>query len=153
MRFIILGTAGHIDVLVKALTGVDPDRLKEEKERDITIDLGFADLAYPDGLTVGIVDVPGHERLAKNMLAGAGGIDLVLLVIAADEGIVPQSREHLHICNLLKIKADLVEQNWLKLVEDEVKGFVKGTFFEGAPVVPVSSKTTFPRGISNRECR
>jgi selenocysteine-specific elongation factor len=155
MLYIILGTAGHIDhgksALVKALTGVDPDRLKEEKERGITIDLGFADLAYPGGLTVGIVDVPGHERLVKNMLAGAGGIDLVLLVIAADEGIMPQSREHLHICNLLKIKAgliaitkvDLVEQDWMELVEDEVKGFVKGTFLEGAPIVPVSSKTMF----------
>ena len=153
MRYVILGTAGHIDhgksSLVKALTGIDPDRLKEEKERGITIDLGFADLSYPDGLTVGIVDVPGHERLVKNMLAGAGGIDLVLLVIAADEGIMPQSREHLHICNLLKIKsgliaitkADLVEKDWLELVEDEVKKFVKGTFLEGASIVPVSSKT------------
>jgi selenocysteine-specific elongation factor len=155
MRYIILGTAGHIDhgksALVKALTGIDPDRLKEEKERGITIDLGFADLNYPDGLTVGIVDVPGHERLIKNMLAGAGGIDLVLLVIAADEGIMPQSREHLHICNLLKIKsgliaitkADLVENEWLGLVKDEVKNFVKGTFLEGAGIVPVSSKTMF----------
>ena len=153
MRYVILGTAGHIDhgksSLVKALTGIDPDRLKEEKERGITIDLGFADLSYPDGLTVGIVDVPGHERLVKNMLAGAGGIDLVLLVIAADEGIMPQSREHLHICNLLKIKsgliaitkADLVEKDWLELVEDEVKKFVKGTFLEGASMVPVSSRT------------
>ena len=153
MRYVILGTAGHIDhgksSLVKALTGIDPDRLKEEKERGITIDLGFADLSYPDGLTVGIVDVPGHERLVKNMLAGAGGIDLVLLVIAADEGIMPQSREHLHICNLLKIKsgliaitkADLVEKDWLELVEDEVKKFVKGTFLEGASIVPVSSRT------------
>ncbi|MBS1112562.1 MAG: selB [Nitrospirae bacterium] len=155
MRYVILGTAGHIDhgksSLVKALTGVDPDRLKEEKERGITIDLGFADLTYPDGLTVGIVDVPGHERLVKNMLAGAGGIDLVLLVIAADEGIMPQSREHLHICNLLKIKsgliaitkADLVEKDWLDLVEDEVRNFVKGTFLDGAPILPVSSKTLF----------
>jgi selenocysteine-specific elongation factor len=155
MRYIILGTAGHIDhgksALVKALTGIDPDRLKEEKERGITIDLGFADLNYPDGLTVGIVDVPGHERLIKNMLAGAGGIDLVLLVIAADEGIMPQSREHLHICNLLRIKsgliaitkADLVENEWRGLVEDEVKNFVKGTFLEGAAIVPVSSKTMF----------
>src|SRR4030043_1199434 len=142
MRYIILGTAGHIDhgksALVKALTGIDPDRLKEEKERGITIDLGFADLHYPDGLTVGIVDVPGHERLVKNMLAGAGGIDLVLLVIAADEGIMPQSREHLHICNLLKIKsgliaikkADLVEKDWLGLVKNEVRHFVKGTSLE-----------------------
>ncbi|MEW6569569.1 MAG: selenocysteine-specific translation elongation factor [Nitrospirota bacterium] len=153
MRYVILGTAGHIDhgksALVKALTGIDPDRLKEEKERGITIDLGFADLRYPDGLTVGIVDVPGHERLVKNMLAGAGGIDLVLLVIAADEGIMPQSREHLYICNLLKIKsglivitkADLVEKEWLELVEDDIRNFVKGTFLEGAPIVAVSSKT------------
>ena len=155
MRYVILGTAGHIDhgksSLVKALTGIDPDRLKEEKERGITIDLGFADLTYPDGLTVGIVDVPGHERLVKNMLAGAGGIDLVLLVIAADEGIMPQSREHLHICNLLKIKsgliavtkADLVEKDWLELIKDEVRNFVKGTFLDGAPILPVSSKTLF----------
>ncbi|MCL5021793.1 MAG: selenocysteine-specific translation elongation factor [Nitrospirae bacterium] len=155
MRYVILGTAGHIDhgksSLVKALTGIDPDRLKEEKERGITIDLGFADLTYPDGLTVGIVDVPGHERLVRNMLAGAGGIDLVLLVIAADEGIMPQSREHLAICNLLKIKsgliavtkADLAEKEWLDLVTDEVKGFVKGTFLEGAEVIPVSAKTGF----------
>jgi selenocysteine-specific elongation factor len=153
MRYVILGTAGHIDhgksSLVKALTGIDPDRLKEEKERGITIDLGFADLEYPDGLTVGIVDVPGHERLIKNMLAGAGGIDLVLLVIAADEGIMPQSREHLNICNLLKIKtglvaitkADLVEEEWLALVTDDVKAFVKGTFLEGSEIIPVSSKT------------
>ena len=155
MRYVILGTAGHIDhgksSLVKALTGIDPDRLKEEKERGITIDLGFADLEYPDGLTVGIVDVPGHERLIKNMLAGAGGIDLVLLVIAADEGIMPQSREHLHICNLLKIKtglvaitkADLVEEEWLALVTDDVKAFVKGTFLEGSEIIPVSSKTMY----------
>jgi len=153
MRYVILGTAGHIDhgksSLVKALTGTDPDRLKEEKERGITIDLGFADLSYPDGLTVGIVDVPGHERLVRNMLAGAGGIDLVLLVIAADEGIMPQSREHLAICDLLKIKAgliaitksDLVEQEWLELVTDEVRHFVQGTFLEGAEIIPVSSKT------------
>ncbi|MEW6002132.1 MAG: selenocysteine-specific translation elongation factor [Nitrospirota bacterium] len=155
MRHVILGTAGHIDhgksALVKALTGIDPDRLKEEKERGITIDLGFADLRYPDGLTVGIVDVPGHERLVRNMLAGAGGIDLVLLVIAADEGIMPQSREHLYICNLLKIKsgliavtkADLVENDWLELVIDDVKNFVKGTFLEGTEIVPVSSRTMF----------
>jgi selenocysteine-specific elongation factor len=154
MRHIILGTAGHIDhgksSLVKALTGVDPDRLKEEKERGITIDIGFADINYTeDELTVGIVDVPGHEKLISNMLAGAGGIDIVLMVIAADEGIMPQSREHLAICNLLKIqsglialtKADLVEKEWIDLVTDEVRGFAKGTFLEGAPVIPVSSKT------------
>ncbi|MEK7197760.1 MAG: selenocysteine-specific translation elongation factor, partial [Nitrospirota bacterium] len=153
MHYVILGTAGHIDhgksALVKALTGIDPDRLKEEKERGITIDLGFADLVYPDGLTVGIVDVPGHERLVRNMLAGAGGIDIVLFVIAADEGIMPQSREHLAICNLLKIKSglivitksDLVEEDWVKLVSDEVRGFVKNTFLENAEIIPVSSKT------------
>ena len=136
-RYIILGTAGHIDhgksALVRALTGTDPDRLKEEKERGITIDLGFADLAYADGLKVGIVDVPGHERLIKNMLAGAGGIDIVLMVIAADEGIMPQSREHLDICNLLKVKrgliavtkSDLVEEDWLELIQEDIKDFVK----------------------------
>lgn len=165
MRYVILGTAGHIDhgksSLVKALTGIDPDRLKEEKERGITIDLGFADLTYPDGLTVGIVDVPGHERLVRNMLAGAGGIDLVLLVIAADEGIMPQSREHLAICNLLKIKsgliaitkADLVEKEWLELVSDEVRDFVKGTFLDGAEIIPVSSKTGFNLDLLKEKIR
>lgn len=154
MRHVILGTAGHIDhgksALVRALTGIDPDRLKEEKERGITIDIGFADIVYPESeLTVGIVDVPGHEKLIKNMLAGAGGIDMVLLVIAADEGIMPQSREHLSICNILKIKSgliavtksDLVEKEWLELVCEEIAGFVKGTFLEDAPIIPVSSKT------------
>lgn len=153
MKSVILGTAGHIDhgksSLVKALTGTDPDRLKEEKERGITIDLGFANLSYPDGLSVGIVDVPGHERLIKNMLAGAGGIDILLMVIAADEGIMPQSREHLAICELLKIKAgivvvtkaDLVDEEWLQLVMDDVRSFIKGTFLENAGIIPVSSKT------------
>ncbi len=165
MRYVILGTAGHIDhgksSIVKALTGIDPDRLKEEKERGITIDLGFADLSYPDGLTVGIVDVPGHERLVRNMLAGAGGIDLVLLVIAADEGIMPQSREHLAICNLLKIesgliavtKADLVEKEWLELVVDEVKVFVKGTFLEGSEIIPVSSRTGYNLDVLKEKIR
>src|SRR5271169_2670354 len=132
-KSIVLGTAGHIDhgksSLVKALTGTDPDRLKEEKERGITIDLGFASIVYPDDLTIGIVDVPGHERLIKNMLAGAGGVDILLMVIAADEGIMPQSREHLAICELLRIKAgiialtkaDLVEQDWLGLVSDDIR--------------------------------
>ncbi len=155
MKSVILGTAGHIDhgksSLVKALTGVDPDRLKEEKERGITIELGFANLSYPDGLTVGIVDVPGHEKLIKNMLAGAGGVDIVLMVIAADEGIMPQSREHLAICELLKIKsgliaitkADLVDEEWLQLVIGEVREFVKGSFLENADIVPVSAKTGF----------
>src|SRR5512135_1473361 len=136
MKYIILGTAGHIDhgksSLVKALTGIDPDRLKEEKERGITIDIGFADIVFPEsGLTVGIVDVPGHEKLIRNMLAGAGGIDMVLLVVAADEGIMPQSREHLAICDLLKIKcgliaitkADLAEKAWVDLIRDEVVNF------------------------------
>ncbi len=152
-RHVILGTAGHIDhgksALVKALTGTDPDRLKEEKARGITIDLGFADLAYPDGTRIGIVDVPGHERLIKNMLAGAGGIDYVALVIAADEGIMPQSREHLAICDLLGIqrgvvvisKSDLVDEEWLELVTEEVTEFVAGTFLENAPVQAVSAKT------------
>jgi selenocysteine-specific elongation factor len=166
MRYVILGTAGHIDhgksSLVKALTGIDPDRLKEEKERGITIDIGFADLAYPDDdLTVGIVDVPGHEKLISNMLAGAGGIDLVLMVIAADEGIMPQSREHLSICDLLNIqsgliaitKADLVEQEWLTLVTEEIGDFVKGTFLEDAPIVPVSSRTGENLDLLKKEIR
>jgi selenocysteine-specific elongation factor len=154
IKSVILGTAGHIDhgksALVKALTGTDPDRLKEEKERGITIDLGFANLSYPeDNLIVGIVDVPGHERLIKNMLAGAGGIDILLLVIAADEGIMPQSREHLAICELLRIKtgfviitkADLVDNDWLQLVTDDAIKFVEGTFLEGAEIISVSAKS------------
>lgn len=153
MKYIILGTAGHIDhgksSLVKALTGIDPDRLKEEKERGITLDLGFASLDLQSGTRLGIVDVPGHEGLIKNMLAGVGGIDIVMLVIAADEGIMPQTREHLAICDLLHIKKglialtkiDTVEKDWLELVKDEISGFVKGTFLEKAPIVPVSSKT------------
>ncbi len=153
MKYIILGTAGHIDhgksSLVKALTGTDPDRLKEEKERGITLDLGFASLDLPGGNRLGIVDVPGHEGLIKNMLAGVGGIDIVMLVIAADEGIMPQTREHLAICDLLHVKKglialtkmDMVEKDWLALVQDEVRDFVKGTFLEKSPIVPVSSKT------------
>ncbi len=153
MKYIILGTAGHIDhgksSLVKALTGTDPDRLKEEKERGITLDLGFASLDLPGGNRLGIVDVPGHEGLIKNMLAGVGGIDIVMLVIAADEGIMPQTREHLAICNLLRVKQgiialtkmDLVEKDWLDLVQEEVREFVKGTFLATAPIVPVSSKS------------
>lgn len=153
MHNIVLGTAGHIDhgksALVKALTGIDPDRLKEEKERGITIDLGFAHLIYPDGLTIGIIDVPGHERLIRNMLAGACGIDMVLLVIAADEGIMPQTIEHLNICNILKIKSgiivitkiDLVEKEWLTLIEEDVKKFIKDSFLENADIIHVSAKT------------
>ncbi|MDH4163525.1 MAG: selenocysteine-specific translation elongation factor [Nitrospirota bacterium] len=153
MKYIILGTAGHIDhgksSLVKALTGTDPDRLKEEKERGITLDLGFASLDLPSGNRLGIVDVPGHEGLIKNMLAGVGGIDIVMLVIAADESIMPQTREHLAICDLLQVKQglialtkmDMVDKEWLGLVQEEVRDFVKGTFLEKAPIVPVSSKT------------
>lgn len=153
MKYIILGTAGHIDhgksSLVKALTGIDPDRLKEEKERGITLDLGFASLDLPGGNRLGIVDVPGHEGLIKNMLAGVGGIDIVMLVIAADEGIMPQTREHLAICDLLHVKKglialtkmDMVDKDWLELVKDEVREFVRGTFLEKAAIVPVSSKT------------
>ena len=152
MRHIILGTAGHIDhgksSLVKALTGTDPDRLKEEKERGITIDIGFAFLNLGD-IRIGIVDVPGHEGLIKNMLAGAGGIDIVMLVIAADEGIMPQTREHLSICNLLNVKKgivvltkkDLVEKDFLELQISEIRDFVKGTFLDGCSIVSVSSKT------------
>ncbi|MEM4260993.1 MAG: selenocysteine-specific translation elongation factor [Candidatus Woesearchaeota archaeon] len=153
MHHIILGTAGHIDhgksALVKALTGIDPDRLKEEKERGITIDLGFAYLKYTNGLTVGIVDVPGHERLVRNMLAGAGGIDIVLFVVAADEGIMPQSIEHFNICNLLKIKSgivaitkcDLVDKDWLDLVRNDVKEFLKDSFLENSEIINVSTIT------------
>lgn len=153
MNYIILGTAGHIDhgksSLVKALTGTDPDRLKEEKARGITLDLGFASLDLPNGNRLGIVDVPGHEGLIKNMLAGVGGIDIVMLVIAADEGIMPQTREHLAICDLLRVKTglialtktDMVEKDWLALVQDEIRDFVKGTFLEKTSIVPVSSKT------------
>jgi selenocysteine-specific elongation factor len=150
---VVVGTAGHIDhgktSLVKALTGIDTDRLPEEKARGITIDLGFAFLEEPDGLTIEIVDVPGHERFVKNMLAGVGGIDLAMLVVAADEGVMPQTREHLAICSLLHIKsglvvltkADLVEPDWLELVRDDVAGLVRGTFLEGAPVLTVSART------------
>jgi selenocysteine-specific elongation factor len=150
---IILGTAGHIDhgksSLIKALTGVDPDRLKEEKLRGITIELGFADLALPNGRHLGIVDVPGHERFVRHMVAGASGMDLVALVIAADEGVMPQTREHLEICQLLRVKqglvvltkTDLVEEDWLELVEEEVREALKGTFLEGAPMVRFSAVT------------
>ncbi|MGH9804076.1 MAG: selenocysteine-specific translation elongation factor, partial [Candidatus Acidiferrales bacterium] len=157
MKHVVIGTAGHIDhgksALVEALTGTDPDRWEEEKRRGITIDLGFAhlDLAAPDGspLRLGFVDVPGHERFVRNMLAGVGGIDLVLLVIAADESIKPQTREHFDICRLLGIqrgltvltKADLVEADVLGLVRLEAEEFLRGSFLEGASIVAVSSKT------------
>jgi selenocysteine-specific elongation factor len=153
MKHIIVGTAGHIDhgktALVKALTGIDADRLEEEKRRGITIDLGFAHLQLTPSLRLGFVDVPGHERFVKNMLAGVGGIDLVLFAIAADESIKPQTREHFDICRLLEIprgvialtKADLVDDEILALVRAEVQELVAGSFLEGAPMVPVSSVT------------
>src|SRR5262252_10381199 len=152
-RLAVIGTAGHIDhgktALVRRLTGVDTDRLPEEKKRGISIDLGFAPLVTPAGVRVGIVDVPGHERFVKNMLAGVGGIDLVLLVIAADEGVMPQTREHLAICSLLRIKAglvaltkaDLAEPEWIELVKDDVGNLLEPTFLAGSPIIPVSVKT------------
>ena len=149
----VLGTAGHIDhgksALVQALTGIDPDRLAEEKERGMTIDLGFAWLKLPSGREIGIVDVPGHERFVRHMLAGSGGIDLAMLVVAANEGVMPQTREHLAILNLLGIsrgvvaltKKDLVDGEWLDLVRLEVEELLKDTTLAGAPIIPVSSIT------------
>ena len=149
---IIVGTAGHIDhgktALIKGLTGIDTDRLPEEKDRGITIDLGFAELEI-DGTRIGFVDVPGHERFVKNMLAGASGMDLVLFVVAADEGIMPQTREHFDICQLLEIKhglialtkRDLVDNEMFELVKSEVAEFVAGTFLDGAPIVGVSARS------------
>lgn len=153
MKNIIVGTAGHIDhgktALVKALTGIDADRWEEEKRRGITIDIGFAHLQLTPGLRLGFVDVPGHERFVKNMLAGVGGIDLLLFVVAADESIKPQTREHFDICRLLGIrkgiialtKADLAGPDLVELVKLEMEEFVAGSFLQGAPVVPVSSVT------------
>lgn len=150
---IVIGTAGHIDhgksTLVRRLTGIDPDRLKEEQERGMTIDLGFANFALPDGRRVGIVDVPGHERFVRNMVAGASGIDLVLLVVAADDGVMPQTREHLAIMELLGVslglialtKVDMTEPEMVELAEEDVRESVRGTFLEGAPILRVSSVT------------
>ena len=150
---IVIGTAGHIDhgksTLVRALTGVDPDRLKEEKERGLTIDLGFAPLELPDGRLVGIVDVPGHERFIKNMVAGASGIDLVVLVVAADDGVMPQTREHLSIMSLLGVerglialtKIDAVDEELALLAAEDVREAAVGTFLEGAPLFPLSAIT------------
>src|SRR5262252_4616264 len=153
LRLAVVGTAGHIDhgktALVRRLTGVDTDRLPEEKKRGISIDLGFAPLATPGGVRVGIVDVPGHERFVKNMLAGVGGVDLVLLVIAADEGVMPQTREHFSIVKLLGVergvialtKRDLVDGDWLAMVTRDVRALVAGSFLEEAPIVPFSATT------------
>ncbi len=153
MKHVILGTAGHIDhgktSLVKALTGVDTDRLKEEKERGITIELGFTFLDLPSGIRLGIIDVPGHEKFVRHMVAGVWGIDLVALVIAADEGVMPQTREHLDICRLLRVKKglivltkiDLVDPELLELVKEEVTEIVQDTFLKNAPILAVSSLT------------
>ncbi len=153
MKNIIIGTAGHVDhgktALIKALTGIETDRIKEEKKRGITIELGFAYLDLPDGEKAGIIDVPGHEKFVKNMLAGAGGIDLALLVVAADEGFMPQTREHLGILSLLDIpegiivitKKDMVDEDWLEVVSEDIRNEVKGTFLENAQIIAVSSYT------------
>ncbi len=153
MKHVIIGTAGHVDhgktVLVKALTGTDTDRLAEEKRRGITIEPGFARLDWPDGTQAGIVDVPGHEKFIKNMLAGAGGIDLAMLVIAADEGVMPQTVEHLDILSLLGVqgglvvltKAELVDDDWLEFVRRQALELTEGTFLEGAPILSVSAVT------------
>ncbi len=153
MKQIILGTAGHIDhgktSLIKAMTGIDTDRLKEEKERGITIELGFAALDLPGGQHLGIVDVPGHEKFIKNMVAGATGIDIVVMIIAADEGVMPQTREHMEICMLLGIqhglvamtKIDMVDEEWLELALEDIRDFSQGTFLEDSPILPVSSVT------------
>jgi selenocysteine-specific elongation factor len=153
MKHLILGTAGHVDhgktSLVKALTGVDCDRLKEEKSRGITIELGFARLELPGGISFGVVDVPGHERFVRTMVAGAAGMDIVMLVVAADEGVMPQTREHLDICRLLGVKSglvvltksDLVEADWLELLREELREELAGSFLEGVPIVAVSTRT------------
>ena len=153
MQNIIIGTAGHVDhgktTLIKALSGIDTDRLMEEKKRGITIELGFAHIPNDAGYNIGVIDVPGHEKFIKNMLAGIGGIDFVLFVVAADEGIMPQTREHFEILNALGIddgiiavtKTDMVEEEWMELLLDEVNEYFRGTFLEGKPVIPVSAAT------------
>jgi selenocysteine-specific elongation factor len=149
----VIGTAGHVDhgktTLVEALTGINPDRLKEERERQMTIDLGFAWLTLPNGESVGVIDVPGHRDFIENMLAGIGGIDAALFVVAADEGVMPQTREHLAILDLLQIpagvialtKTDLVDGEWRNLVAADLAASVRGTVLEGAPLIPVSART------------
>ena len=153
MKHIIIGTAGHIDhgktTLIKALTGRETDTLKEEKERGISINLGFTFFDLPSGKRAGIIDVPGHEKFIKNALAGVSSIDVVLLVIAADEGMMPQTREHFEILQLLNIKkgiivltkADVVDKEWLELMKEEISEHFNGTFLQGAPIHAVSSKT------------
>jgi selenocysteine-specific elongation factor len=153
IRPVVIGTAGHIDhgksTLVRALTGIDPDRLKEERERGLTIDLGFAPLELSDGRRVGLVDVPGHERFIRNMVAGATGVDMVVLVVAADDGVMPQTREHLAILELVGVdrgmvaltKIDMVDPELVELAEEDIHDFVEGTFLEDAPVMSISAHT------------
>lgn len=153
MKNIIIGTAGHVDHgktrLIKALSGIDTDRLEEEKKRGITIELGFAHIPNDAGYNIGVIDVPGHEKFIKNMLAGIGGIDFVLFVVAADEGIMPQTREHFEILQALGIddgiiaitKTDMVDEEWLELVQEDIRDYVEGSFLEGKPMVPVSAKS------------
>src|SRR5205807_6824547 len=153
MKHVIIGTAGHVDhgktTLIKALTGTDTDRLKEEQERGMTIDLGFAALTLPDGTKAGIVDVPGHERFLNNMLAGAGGVDVVLLVIAGDESVMPQTVEHLDILRLLDVrngvvaitKCDAVDREWIDVVEEDIRTRLAGAFLADAPILRVSAAT------------
>ncbi|MBQ6440571.1 MAG: selenocysteine-specific translation elongation factor [Mogibacterium sp.] len=153
MKNIIIGTAGHVDhgktTLIKALSGIDTDRLIEEKKRGITIELGFAHIPNDAGYNIGVIDVPGHEKFIKHMLAGIGGIDFVLFVVAADEGIMPQTREHFEILNSLGIddgiiavtKTDMVDEEWLEMLLEEVDDYFKGTFLDGKPVIPVSAAT------------
>src|SRR6185295_13591000 len=150
---VVIGTAGHIDhgksTLVKALTGIHPDRLPEEQEKGITIDLGFAPLILSNGMRVGIIDVPGHERFVKNMVAGATGIDFVLLIVAADDGVMAQTREHLQIVDLLGVrdgltvitKIDMVEPDYVELVKEDILAAEAGTMLEQKPIIAVSSKT------------
>jgi selenocysteine-specific elongation factor len=176
MKHVILGTAGHIDhgktSLIKLFTGIDTDRLKEEKIRGMTTDLGFTHFRLPNGNIVGIIDVPGHERFIKTMVAGAYCIDLVIFVVASDEGIMPQTVEHMYILNLLGVtrgivvltKTDLVEREWVDFIKEEVRNFVKGSFLENSPIIPISSKTgegkdeliklinIISEEIENREC-
>ncbi len=153
MKNVIIGTAGHIDhgktTLIKALTGRETDTLREEKDRGISINLGFTFFDLPSGKRAGIVDVPGHEKFVKNMLAGVSGIDVVLMVIAADEGIMPQTKEHLEILQLLNVnkgiivitKTDMVDPEWLDMVKEDLREELKDTFLENADIYPVSSKT------------
>ncbi len=163
MKHLVLGTAGHVDhgktSLVKALTGVDTDRLKEEKARGITIELGFAHLELSHDLSIGIVDVPGHEKFIRTMVSGVTGMDMVMLVIAADEGVMPQTREHLDILRLLGVrqgvvvlsKSDIVSDEWLELVKEEIRVFTAGTFLENAPVVPFSARSGEGRELLESE--